>query len=297
MQIIIVLNVCKRPLDRFKVSQACIALKVYSDERREVRQLISVLTWKIEASQDRFNAQAVGNALYGLQGMSSECVEVRALLSVLRCKVAECSQPLNAQEVGNALYGLSKCSLDESWLTFLQSCFATLSQLDLNSSLEDVRTSYQTLCLLEGTTLSAITTSERHATKDKLLQLLTNQVEESNLCGIAGSRSEARYVRLAQAVVHKNPGLQVQVAHNEYLFGFEADLVFRCQRTNRVLNLELDGPHHRRSKTQRFGQARDEYLTREHGVAVERWSLVDLENTKGVEAKLKKLISKQTSKT
>ena len=46
--------------------------------------------------QRRADAQAVGNALYGLQSMSSEAREVRGLLDVLRDKVAGCREELGA---------------------------------------------------------------------------------------------------------------------------------------------------------------------------------------------------------
>ena len=52
-----------------------------------------------------FDAQAVGNACYGLQSLTN-CWEVRQLVNVLASKVAGCAGPFDAQEVGNACYGL-----------------------------------------------------------------------------------------------------------------------------------------------------------------------------------------------
>jgi len=52
------------------------------------------------------NAQAVANALYGLQGMSSDHAQVLNLVEALADKVRKCDERLSAQEVGNALYGL-----------------------------------------------------------------------------------------------------------------------------------------------------------------------------------------------
>ena len=58
------------------------------------------------------SAQTVGNALYGLQSMSSDHEEVRDLLQVLSTKVQESTACLSAQNVGNALYGLQSMSSD-----------------------------------------------------------------------------------------------------------------------------------------------------------------------------------------
>ena len=49
------------------------------------------------------DAQAVGNALYGLKKMRSEYAEVRMLLGALAIKVEDCNEVLDAQAVGNAL--------------------------------------------------------------------------------------------------------------------------------------------------------------------------------------------------
>ena len=53
------------------------------------------------SSNEMLNAQAVGNALYGLQNLG-DSKEVRGLLAALTPKVQQCSE-LNAQAVGNAL--------------------------------------------------------------------------------------------------------------------------------------------------------------------------------------------------
>ena len=49
--------------------------------------------------RESLSAQAVGNALYGMQGLSSDSVEVRALISALTPKVASCRESLDAQAV------------------------------------------------------------------------------------------------------------------------------------------------------------------------------------------------------
>ena len=61
---------------------------------------------------EAFNAQAVGNAFYGLRGIDTAMLEPAGLaaltkvLNVLADKAGTCTEPLSAQEVGNAFYGL-----------------------------------------------------------------------------------------------------------------------------------------------------------------------------------------------
>jgi len=48
------------------------------------------------------------NALCGLQGSNTEPFEVRSILHVLALHIAKCSETLSAQAVGNALHGLQE---------------------------------------------------------------------------------------------------------------------------------------------------------------------------------------------
>ena len=65
-----------------------------------------MLSSQVQRCSEPLDAQAVGNALYGLQGMSSDNEDVRLLVRALSGQVQRCSEPLNAQAVSNALYGL-----------------------------------------------------------------------------------------------------------------------------------------------------------------------------------------------
>jgi hypothetical protein len=62
---------------------------------KEVRELLHVLSTQVSGCIEPLSAQAVGNALYGLQGMSSDCKEVRELLHVLAGQVSGCTEPLS----------------------------------------------------------------------------------------------------------------------------------------------------------------------------------------------------------
>ena len=94
------------------VGNALYGLQGMSSDALEVRQLVSVLTRKIDSCTEPLDVQAVGNALYGLQGLSSDALKVTQLISVLARKIDSCTEPLRAREAGNALYGLQGMSSD-----------------------------------------------------------------------------------------------------------------------------------------------------------------------------------------
>jgi hypothetical protein len=110
------------------------------------------------------------------------------------------------------------------------------------------------------------------------------------------SRSEQH---MHSATVKALAGLKLRVSHNEHLFGlFECDIVVRVPRTvdmcieeggrgdgrdpvgeredqSLVINIEVDGVHHRREKKKRFCKKRDEYLV-SRGVVIERMEISSL---------------------
>lgn len=60
--------------------------------------------------REELRAREASNALYGLRCMSSECSEVRLLVRALAMKLQSTSTKLVAQAVGNAIYGLQVSS-------------------------------------------------------------------------------------------------------------------------------------------------------------------------------------------
>ena len=78
----------------------------------------------VEACKESLGAQAVGNALYGLQGMSSDRPEVLELLSALPGNLVGSNESLAAHAVGNALYGLQGMSSDRPEVLRLLSALA-----------------------------------------------------------------------------------------------------------------------------------------------------------------------------
>ena len=80
----------------------------------------------------------------------------------------------------------------------------------------------------------------------------------------------------------------VAVSSNEYLFGFEADIVLRVSlrgddaanvkdasgASTKVVNVEIDGYHHGNARHRRLDAIRDSYL-QSKGVSVARWTVAD----------------------
>ena len=99
-------------------------------DSEEARQLVAALTPKVQHCREELDAQAVGNALYGLQQMGDSHVEVRQLVAALTPKVTQCREALGAQEVGNALSGSFSCNFvlsraDQNTLSHIHASLST----------------------------------------------------------------------------------------------------------------------------------------------------------------------------
>jgi spore coat protein CotF len=101
-----------RALDAQAIGNALYGLQSCSSGVAEVRVVLKALAPKIASCNEALSAQAVGNALYGLMSCSSDTPEVRQVLQALAPKIASCNEALSGQAVGNALYGLQSCSSD-----------------------------------------------------------------------------------------------------------------------------------------------------------------------------------------
>jgi hypothetical protein len=228
--------------------------------------------------------------------MSSESREVRDLLVVLRDQVGKCREPLDAQAVGNALYGLLHCDLDASWDAFVKKVLYSLSQYSGSDSLVDVRTVLQSLCLVTCAKPYPLSESikdmgmldEIVQQKNRLAEVFGAHPEVISGIGASVNRSERKYFLAASEALRDISG--VTVSSNEYIEGFEADIVIRKQPSSSsveeshikkekstIVNVELDGPVHKHNLTKkRFCEARDRYLVDSMGVRVVRWELMSI---------------------
>jgi hypothetical protein len=131
---------------------------------------------------------------------------------------------------------------------------------------------------------------------ESLLMKLTYELERRP-CPVTVSRSEKRIIAIAKAMSwelrdtrQNTVSLAVAVSSNIWLHGFEADIVLTVSKKNpmqqlkettssdiaAIINVEVDGPRHRRMKVKSFCKIRDERMRRE-GVRVARWDIVDME--------------------
>jgi hypothetical protein len=107
------------------VGNALYGIQGMSSDNAEVRAMLSALVSKVESCREALSAQEMGNTLYGIQGMSSDSAEVRAMLSALVPKVETCREALSAQEMSNALYGIQGMSSDSAEVRAMLSALAS----------------------------------------------------------------------------------------------------------------------------------------------------------------------------
>ena len=142
---------------------------------------------------------------------------------------------------------------------------------------EDIRIVYQTLALISDKQVCKLAQvlvklnlyDSMLLQKKRLLQAMMAHPYRNKKEGGARSRLELEYIALANAALASDSS--VTVTSNEFLFGFEADIVLRKEGS--IVNVELDGTaRHFGATSKTFCRLRDEYLKKEHGVHVERWS-------------------------
>ena len=106
---------CTETFNAQEVGNALYGMQSMNSDHAEVRSMISALAGKVNSCKESLSAQNIGNALYGMKNMSSDHAEVRSMISALSGKVNSCKESLGAQEVANALYGMQSKSCDASF--------------------------------------------------------------------------------------------------------------------------------------------------------------------------------------
>lgn len=244
---------------------------------------------------------------------------------------------MQGQQIGMTLFGLRQMSLDHTWRPFLEASISRLKYLsrplfvfsgDLAYLKMDVLSSYQhvTLVLQDDSSpfmysVSRLRLLDELKTVQKDLGHKMNQVNDlientpkqeqqqslthANAIAVnmgPPTRSlEHRYIDIAEDLLSsldKTGIIIVSTTRNEFLHGFEADLVIRfafekdcaldkegkksgmnsrkeSDIQERVLNIEIDGPHHQMQSQKNFDTLRDKFLERTHGVKVVRLRLAD----------------------
>jgi hypothetical protein len=246
-----------------------------SSDCPEVRALLAELTPKVKGCREELNAQAVGNALYGLQGMSSDCPEVRELLVHLLPKIVACTGRLSGQEVGMAIYGLRAIELGADWSGVFRMWIQDLRTIcaDPNAPLVHVSSPCQFLAFVVGLPCKLASMLESQLLMDDLAQvrgLLARKLDAMVAKDPLGmNRHEERYLKLARAAFKDRPNVTVSAA--QLMEGFECDILIHVhspasalpdgRALQAVVNVELDGPHHKSVLSKkRFCIERDQYM-------------------------------------
>ena len=301
---------CTAPYDAQTVGNALYGLQSLTSDHDEVRQLVHVLTANLPSCQDILSPQLIGNALFGLQGLHSSHAGIHELvqaLTPLLLTSVKAGVVLKPQNASNALYGLRNISvhtithfstlITSHLLPPLQALCNDSSphcpQVAASATFHDLCTAYQTLSIICDSPQSALWNSLRIlkltpsfiTLKDRLHQQVTLALSTRPPEPFASAKEEV-FARIAKVAFANYPA--VTLTTNEWLHGFEADLVFRLSpllegsaataasslSSTIIVNIELDGPSHRSSGSPKlFESLRDKCLL-QHGVHVERWNLL-----------------------
>jgi outer membrane murein-binding lipoprotein Lpp len=310
---------CKEDLSAQAIGNAFYGLQGMSSDVSEVRAVLSALAIKVGACKEDLSAQNIGNAFYGLQGMSSDVSEVRAVLSALAIKVGACKEDLSAQEVGNAFYGLQGIR----WIGNSPDFISVVAFLRLKvriivngisksiklpperfSASSIVTRELITLCqslvffLLE---ISTIISMEQYKDLEMMNTLLTDELIRRKQDGdvyykLSGFQSKAEK-RIFNIVTKACRDTDIEINANVHLFDlFESDVILRIPsndgRAEIIINIEVDGIHHKREKKKTFCERKDKYLKLK-GVCISRidTSIMDDMNDIELEEWVSQLIS------
>ena len=295
---------CNELLNGQEVGNALYGLQGMSSDSADVRSLVRALSGQVQRCNEPLNGQEVGNALYGLQGMSSDNADVRSLVRALSGQMQRCNEPLDEQAVGNALYGLLDIfGVDEGYSLglYLIRSYINLYKRGVNATSDGLSSSQSVVMVLpllrDHLTDDEVKECERIISEIDIKLRLSVESVETPMNLRFQSHSEER---MHTAAMRAFGGSKLLVSHNEHLFGlFECDIVVRVPRAavdthseedsrgisqghdlerNRVqvrgeqsliINIEVDGVHHRQEKKKRFCRLRDEYL-QSRGVVIAR---------------------------
>jgi very-short-patch-repair endonuclease len=290
---------CREALGAQELGNALYGMQGMSSDSAEVRAMLLALVPRVESCRAALGAQAVGNALYGMQGMSSDSAEVRAMLLALVPKVESCREALGAQELGNALYGMQGMLEEDEYLTLLDFLYDKTKSIAGNAlSCEQLISFAQPLAL----TFPKLRTvsKDRYEKWENISSIINNEILEckNNFDAFFGpgnfrSAPEQRVYDIAQKSFEIT---FLSVSSNEHLFNlFESDIVLRvpigdsltCFQSNDrdlIINIEIDGIHHKQERRKRFCMLRDDYL-KSRGVIIERIETSTLRRMKDREVK------------
>jgi len=99
-------------LDAQAVGNALFGLQRMKSNSPEVRALVQAMAKKLQEEKVILDSEGIGSALYGLHRMSSDVPQVRALLSALTGCIEISEVYLSGQGIADSLYGLAGMTTD-----------------------------------------------------------------------------------------------------------------------------------------------------------------------------------------
>ena len=164
---------------------------------------------------------------------------------------------------------------------FVLSSLESLYQLNDSSILDDLVIAYQTFAIILNPSCKFAKSmqewslyNEMVKQKIRLHDVLDRHPDKRSYENKSKNESEAKYVGMVRKQLGQSPD-GVELLNNILLHGFEADIVIRKTsivngiETVVVVNIELDGPSHKRDFSKKhFCELRDDYLRREHGIRI-----------------------------
>ena len=229
------------------ISMAMIGLQKNKLRARQSVELLNSIMIMTKSCHESPDAQEVGNALHGMQSMSSDHAEVRSMVSALSGKVHSCKESLTAQNVGNALYGMQSMGSDHvevrSMVSALSgkvhSCKESLTAQNVGNALHGMQSM-----------------SSDHAEVRSMVSALSGKVHSCKESLDAMAVGNALYGMQSMSSDHavgETDGIEIIPGSREYF----------------VINIEVDGIHHRQGRKINFCKMRDAHL-KSRGVVVHR---------------------------
>ena len=182
------------------------------------------------------------------------------------------------QHIGNAIYGLRNVELSDEWAPMMRTWLSDSEQLlrAEGISFKDTISILQSLLLVSyNPRIAFLKGIEKWGLRQQFDEVVNEAwiVFDMALKALPSngyrSRSERKHAEKIIESCQSLPGSLV--ATNEYLFGFECDVVTRSSGDGytKITDYEIDGIHHRQITKKHFCRLRDEYL-KTRGVKVIR---------------------------
>lgn len=264
------------------VGRSLFGLQGMNSDCVEVRNILSVLIPKIQTCNQYFEPIDVSTALYGLQSMNCESTEVCNLLSVLSTKTKNCNKLFTTRMIGVSLCGLQGvCNRRESLPLVRQIHDQIIRLFEATEEFDLLRT--KDLVALRHHLVGNLNELKQfdHEKWDKIDRLSSNELtirrERNDLFFHDLNLPSIAERRLTNITMKAFQGTSISITQNEFLFNiFESDIVLRIpiimsnNKTGKILiNIEIDGNHHKKSKSKNFTRQRDKYLSSK-GIVIER---------------------------